>query len=86
MQNLHRLEMPALVQLLADQTALCTKMLSMGFTEQEYKECKQAIVELQVEIESRKCAEGKEVTLKSPDIFFSAGHDSLGINQSAHGN
>ena len=45
MKNYQQLELPVLVEMLADQTTLYAKMLSMGFTETEFKECQQAILE-----------------------------------------
>lgn len=70
MKNYQQLELPVLVEMLADQTTLYAKMLSMGFTEDEFKECKQAILELQVEIEARKRENGEGTTIRDPDIFF----------------
>ena len=70
MKNYQQLELPVLVEMLADQTTLYAKMLSMGFTETEFKECQQAILELQVEIESRKRLSGEGTTISHPDIFF----------------
>ena len=55
---------------LADQTALYAKMLSLGFTEVEFKHCREAMLELQVEIESRKRMNGIETTIRDTDIFF----------------
>ena len=70
MQNYQLLELSELIELMADKTALYAKMRSMGFTETEAKECQQAMIELQVEIEHRRKATGNNATLSSPDIFF----------------
>lgn len=70
MKNYQQLELPVLVELLAERTELYAKMLSMGFTESEFKECQQAILELQIEIEARKRQSGDETTIHHPDIFF----------------
>jgi hypothetical protein len=56
--------------LLADKTALYSKMLSMGFAQNEFKECHEALLEIQVEIEAKKKEQGTSTTLSSPDIFF----------------
>jgi hypothetical protein len=58
------------MELLADKTVLYSKMLSMGFTEQEFKECHEAILEIQVEIEGKKRESGVNTTISDPDIFF----------------
>ena len=70
MKNYQQLELPLLVEMLADHTALYAKMLSMGFTETDFKECRRAILEIQVEIEARKRLSGEETTISDPDIFF----------------
>jgi hypothetical protein len=70
MQNYQQLELPVLMEILASETALYAKMLAMGFTEEEFKICQQAILELQVEIETRKKLTGSETTISDPDIFF----------------
>lgn len=70
MQNYQQLELQALLEILADKTALYSKMLSMGFTEEEFNECHQAILTLQVEIEHRKKESGGNTTISDPDIFF----------------
>jgi hypothetical protein len=70
MPNYQHLELSQLVELLTDHTALYSKMRSMGFTEQDFKTCKEAMIELQIEIENRKRLSGNSTTLSSPDIFF----------------
>lgn len=55
MEDLDKVEMTVLVDMLARHTAEYTKMLSDGIsTQEEFKACKKTITLLQKEIESRK--------------------------------
>jgi hypothetical protein len=54
MENLHTLELPALVDMLATYTADYTRMLTEGALKEEFEQCKMTIALLQKEIEFRK--------------------------------
>jgi hypothetical protein len=69
MDNLQALQLPALVDMLAEYTVSYTKMLSDGATEDEFKKCKLMIDAIQLEIETRKNF-GDNTTLTNPSIDF----------------
>jgi hypothetical protein len=54
MENIKLAAMPELIDLLAQQTALYTKMLSSGASHDEFDKCRDKINELQREIAARK--------------------------------
>jgi len=54
MQDIKQLELSALYELLAEYTSRFTHMLANGASETEFTACKETIVDLQLEIESRK--------------------------------
>lgn len=56
MENLNSLELSVLIDLLAEQTASYSRMLTEGADPREYEKCKLTISALQKEIETRKQA------------------------------
>lgn len=54
MENLTTLEMSALIDMLAENTAIFTKILNEGGDTLEYERCKLKIAAIQKEIETRK--------------------------------
>jgi hypothetical protein len=54
MENLKLVEIPALIDMLAEQTTLYTKMLASRSSHEEFEQCRQRIKEIQQEIQSRK--------------------------------
>ncbi|MFI5129924.1 MAG: hypothetical protein ACHQFX_08045 [Chitinophagales bacterium] len=54
MENLKLVSIPELIDLLAQQTALYTKMLSSGANHDDFEKCKDKIKQLQKEIELRR--------------------------------
>jgi len=54
MYNLTEMELPALVDLLSDQTLQYSQMTAGSGNQQEYEKCKQIIDEIQTEIAKRK--------------------------------
>lgn len=69
MNDIKKLELSVLVDMLAANTAKYMKMLKDGFTQEEYNNCKELINRLSAEIESRKAknnsAAKSELTRKS---------------------
>jgi hypothetical protein len=70
MDQYQNMRLQDLVELLSDKTSLYARMLILGFTDEEFKECRQAMLELQVEIEARRRSSGVTTTIGDPDIFF----------------
>jgi len=54
MENLKLADIPELIDLLAEQTALYTKMLSSRTSHEEFEQCRERISRIQQEIHSRK--------------------------------
>ena len=69
MQTFQAFELPALIELLSEQTELYTKMLSAGYKNADgFKTCQLIIEQLQSEIESRK--QFGDTTVSENNISF----------------
>jgi len=69
MQTFQAFELPALIELLSEQTELYTKMLSTGYKNEDgFKTCQLIIEQLQSEIESRK--QFGDTTVSENNISF----------------
>jgi hypothetical protein len=68
-EPLHKLELSALVDMLANRTAEYTRLLKEGGKDEDFNVCKTTITMLQSEIESRKQT-ASNTTLTNPDINY----------------
>jgi hypothetical protein len=59
MENLKLLELPELIDLLAEQTSLYIKMVKTGTAKEEFENCKKKTKEIQLEIKMRKANDGE---------------------------
>ena len=56
MENLEKLELPELVDMLAEETAQYITMVKTGVSKEQFNKCKEKIKQLQSEIKARKIA------------------------------
>ena len=54
MQDLKCLSVPELIDMLAEQTSTYMKILNKGATKEQLQNCREAMTEIQLEIETRK--------------------------------
>jgi hypothetical protein len=73
MQDFKNTELPDLFDLLALQTNRYMKMLSDGATKNEFNLCRETIIDIQTEIQSRKIQKNN-VSSTSSDISFTRNH------------
>jgi multidrug resistance efflux pump len=65
MEDLTQIELSDLYDLLAQQTNRYMKMLSEGATKQEFDQCREIIIDIQAEIQSRKNQQSRDKTASS---------------------
>ena len=61
MENLKLVAIPELIDMLAEQTTLYTKMLSWRASHEEFEQCRERIKKIQQEIQARKENKGSTV-------------------------
>jgi multidrug resistance efflux pump len=76
MEDLTHVELSDLYDLLAQQTTRYMKMLSEGATKQEFDQCREIIISIQAEIQSRKNQQSRDKTDASTNF-----HENPVINR-----
>jgi hypothetical protein len=76
MHDLAQIELSDLYDLLAQQTNRYMKMLSEGATKQEFDQCREIIIDIQTEIQSRKNQQPRNKTAASNTL-----HNNSFINR-----
>ena len=69
MDDLSHIKLSDLFDMLSEQTDRYMKMLSAGSTREEFDRCREAIIDIQTEIQSRQ-AKGENSTADSENIPF----------------
>ena len=76
MQDFTNTELPELFDLLAQQTNRYMKMLSDGATKKDFNLCRETIIDIQTEIQSRKIQKNN-VTSTGTDISYTRNHTPI---------